>query len=415
MKVITGGVLIDGTGRDPLTGATVVIGDDGRIEQVGRIDSLPKGAEVVDVAGKTIMPGLIDCHVHFFVDLKPLHELVAAPVSLRVIQAVENARLTLDAGVTSVRETSGTPIGFKRAAAQGLIAAPRMKISVAPLSQTGGHGDMTLPNGSVHPLLPYGNPLEWPNTVFDGVDGARKAARLVLRAGADFIKMMTTGGVLSPSTEPHHTQLTREEIATIVYEAKAQGKVCAAHAQGTEGIRNAVECGVESIEHGIYMDEAVIDLMKRKGTFLVPTLQAPMASIRRGEDHPGSVLPQSMRKAREVVDIHRRNVGIAIQAGVKVAMGTDAGVGYHGTNAEELRLMVEAGMTPMQSIVASTKVASECAHMDAEVGTLTPGKFADLLVVDGNPLDDIGILEDKSRLLMILQGGRAHKNTMERA
>lgn len=415
IQALTGGLLIDGTGRDPIENASIIIDEHGRIQDVGNIDSFPKGVVVTDVGGRTIMPGLIDCHVHFFVDLLPLQELAMMPVSLRTLRAAQNAKATLDAGVTSIRETSGTPLGFKMAAEQGLIPAPRMKISIAPLSQTGGHGDFLLPGGLEHPLLPSGNLVEWPNVVCDGVPEVQKAARSVLRAGADFIKIMSSGGVLSPSDEPTHTQFTKEEIAAIVYEAKAQGKFVASHAQATEGIRNAVECGVESIEHGIYLDESVIALMKERGTFLVPTLQAPHGGIRRGEESPGSVLPQSMRKARDVIDDHRNSISMAIEAGVKVAMGTDAGVDHHGNNAEELRLLVDAGMTPMQALVAATKTSSECAHMDNLVGTLQPGKFADLLVVDGNPLDDVSILEDKSNLLMILQGGRAHKNFLSAA
>ena len=412
VTVITGGTLIDGTGREPTQRASVVVNEQGRIEDVGRTDGFPKGAKVIDVAGKTIMPGLIDCHVHLFVDLKPFHELALTPPSLRVLQAAQNAKATLEAGVTSIRETAGTPLGFKMAASQGLIPAPRMRISIAPLSQTGGHDDFTLPSGIQYPILPLADGVEWPDVVCDGVSEVRKAARAVLRAGADFIKIDSSGGVLSPSDEPTYAQFTREETAAIVYEARAQGKTVASHAQATEGIRNAVESGVESIEHGIYLDESVVDLMKKRDTFLVPTLQFPKAAIRRGEESPGSVLPESMRKAREVIDDHRASIRMAIESGVKIAMGTDASIERHGNNAEELELLVETGMTPMQAIVAATKTAAECAHMDSDVGTLEPGKFADLLVVDGNPLEDISLLQDKARLLMILQGGVARKDSL---
>ena len=410
MKVIAGGTLIDGTGRDPVSNASVVIDDQGRITHAGRLDVLPAGAEVVDASGKTVMPGLIDSHVHFFIDIKPMEELATTPTSLRVIQAVQNARATLDAGVTAVRDCLGTPAGFKLAAERGLIAAPRMRIAITGLTQTGGHGDFHLPGGTLHPLLPGGNPIEWPDGICDGVDEVRKATRAVLRAGADFVKLMTTGGVMSPSDEPGATQFSREEIEVAVYEARAQGKTCAAHAQGTEGVRNAVECGVESIEHGFYLDESVVGEMRARGTFLVPTLVAPLWVQRHAEQSAGSVLPQSLRKAKEVQEASRASFRLALDSGVRIAMGTDSGVGPHGNNAEEMRLMVESGMTPTQTIVASTKTASECAHMDRDVGTLEPGKLADLLVVDGDPLDDIGILEDKARLLVIMQGGRAHKD-----
>ncbi len=415
MKALTGGLLIDGTGKDPVPNATVLIDDDGRIAQVGQLDSRPANTEVIDVSGLTIMPGLIDCHVHLFVELKPMQELALVPPSLRVVQASVNAKATLDAGITAIRDTGGTPMGFKLAAQRGLIPAPRMKISVTILSQTGGHTDFLLPGGIRHPLLPSGYEVEWPNGICDGVEEVRKTTRSVLRAGADFIKLCSTGGVLSPSDEPGSTQFTREEIAVMVYEAKAQGKTCAAHAQATEGIRNAVESGVESIEHGIFLDESVIAAMKERGTFLVPTLVAPLWGERRAEQEPGSVLPESLRKAREVQSDHVESFRLAVESGVRIAMGTDTGVGPHGTNLEELRLMVEHGMEPMGAIVAATKTASECLHMDDDIGTLELGKFADLLVVNGNPLDDIGLLEDKSNLLMILQGGRAHKDLLNAA
>jgi len=182
------------------------------------------------------------------------------------------------------------------------------------------------------------------------------------------------------------------------------------HAQGTQGIRNAVECGVESIEHGVYLDESTAAEMVRRGTFLVPTLQAALAVLRREDENPGSVLPQSLRKVRDLLEVHSNATRMAIEMGVKVAMGTDAGVGKHGANAEELRLLTENGMTPMQAIVAATKTASECVQMPGDIGTLEAGKLADLLVVDGDPLSDISILEDRSKLLVIMQGGHAHKD-----
>ena len=413
MKVLTGGYLIDGTGRDPVTNAGIVIDDDGRIVKAGKLSGWAANADVIDVSGKTIMPGLIDCHIHFFVDLKPLHDLAATPMTLRVFEAAVNARATLDAGITSVRDAAGTPRGFKTAIERGLIQGPRMRISITPVSQTGGHGDMLLPSGIYHPLLPSSlpgkDPVEWPNGVADGVDEVRKSVRAILKAGADVIKFMASGGVLSPGTEPTSTQFTRAEITAIVEEARAQGKPTMAHAQSREGIRNAVDSGVSSIEHGIYIDESIMAEMKRRGTFLVPTLQAIRAAIRRGEETPGSVLPESMRKARQTADVQVENIRKAILYGVRVAMGTDAGVGEHGRNAEELRLMVEAGMTPMQAIIAATKTAAECAHF-GDVGTLEPGKLADLLVVDGNPLDGVDVLENKAKLLVIMQGGKAHKN-----
>ncbi|MBM3139022.1 MAG: amidohydrolase family protein [Chloroflexi bacterium] len=406
MRAITGVTLIDGTGAEPMRDAALVIGDDGRIAEVGAFKRLPRGAEVIDGGGRTLMPGLIDVHVHFYSNTKTMQERALTPPTLATFEAAANARETLDAGVTTVRDAGGTPAGFKLAAERGLIAAPRMRVAVTALSQTGGHGDATMPSGV---RMSRGDGPEWPENLCDGPDEVRKTVRSVLRAGADFIKLHATGGVMSPSDEPGSPQFTPEEIAVMVYEATAHGKTCMAHAQATAGIRNAVRAGVESIEHGIFLDDEVIAEMRQRGTFLVPTLHAPRGVLLRAKEHPGSVLPQSLRKTHEVIDTHVESIRAAYEAGVRIAMGTDAGVGKHGTNAQELEYLTQIGMTPMEAIVASTKTAAECVHMAKEVGTLEPGKWADLLLVDGDPLADITVLQQRERLLLIMQGGRVHR------
>jgi imidazolonepropionase-like amidohydrolase len=247
---------------------------------------------------------------------------------------------------------------------------------------------------------------EHPQTVADGPEGVRKVARELLRAGADVIKVYTSGGVVSPSDEPGATGLTPEEIAAIVYEARAAGKTVMSHAQATQGIKNAVLGGIESIEHGIFLDEETVDRMKRRGTFLVPTLVAPLWLLRRAEQDPASVPPYAVRKAREVKEAHVQSFRLAVEQGVRIAMGTDTGVGPHGTNAEELALMVEGGMTPMQAIVATTKTAAECARLDHLTGTLEPGKRADLLALDGDPLADVAILQRPERIALVMKDGR---------
>ena len=383
--------------------------EDGRVAAAGRLDRLPRGAEVIDAAGMTLLPGLIDAHVHFYSSGKSMQQRALTPPTLAAFEAAANARATLDAGVTSVREAAGSPQGFKLAVERGLIPGPRMRIAVAALSQTGGHGDGALPSG-VRFWRQWGP--EWVDAICDGPDEVRKTVRAVLRLGADFVKLHATGGVMSPSDEPGSPQFTPEEIGVMVYEARMQGKTCMAHAQAAEGIKNALRAGVESIEHGFYLDDEGIALMRERGAFLVPTLHAPRSIVRRAAEEPESVLPQSLRKAREVIGANDESFRAAREAGVRIAMGTDAGVGVHGTNAWELELMTQLGMPPLEAIVASTKTASECVHMDAEAGTLEPGKLADLLVVDGDPLADIAILQDRARLRLILQGGRAHRDTL---
>jgi imidazolonepropionase-like amidohydrolase len=354
------------------------------------------------------MPGLIDCHVHLASSPASLQDRLLTPYSLSVAQALNHARVTLEAGFTTVRDASGTPRGVKLAIDQGLFPGPRLRIAVSALSQTGGHGDSTMPNGaSIRPPN-----TELPNTVVDGPDGARRAAREVLRAGADQIKVHTSGGVLSPNDEPGATGFSPDEIAAIVYEARAAGKTVMAHAQANQGIKNAVLGGIDSIEHGIYLDEEVIEAMKQRGTFFVPTLVAPLWVVRRAEQDPASVPPYALRKAREVIADHQASFKLAVERGVRIAMGTDTGVGPHGSNAEELQRMVDGGMTPLQAIVATTRVAAECARVAHLTGTLEVGKRADLLAIDGDPLSDVGVLQDRARLLVIMRDGRAYKNLL---
>jgi imidazolonepropionase-like amidohydrolase len=403
---IRAGSLIDGTGRDPIRNATVLI-EDNHVVAVDESGSIPRDAEVIDASGLTVMPGMIDCHVHLMSGQQNLQQRLLTPYSLGIVHGLLNAKLTLESGFTAVRDAGGTPRGLKQALDQGLAPGPRVRIAVGALSQTGGHGDSTMPNGSnIRP-----GDAEHPVTVVDGVEAVRKATRELLRAGADQIKVHTSGGVMSPNDEPGATGFSPEEIATIVYEARAAGKTVMAHAQAAQGIRNAVLGGIASIEHGIYLEDDVIEEMKRRGTYLVATLVAPLWVQRRAEKDPAAIPPYALRKAQEVAEAHKRSFAEAVRRGVPIAMGTDTGVGPHGTNAEELERMCDGGLTPMQAIVATTKTAAECARF-SDLGTLERGKFADLLVVDGDPLADIRILQDKDKLVVIMKDGKAFKNTL---
>jgi imidazolonepropionase-like amidohydrolase len=401
------GTLIDGTGTDPLRGATLLFEGDS-IVGIDRSGEVPRDTKVIDAEHLTVMPGMIDCHVHFASQSSwGIQERLLTPYSLLIAHALNNARITLEAGFTSVRDAAGTPRGVKLAIDQGLFPGPRMRIAVSALSQTGGHGDSTMPNGAnIRPSI------EMPITVVDGVEGVRRATREVLRAGADQIKVHTSGGVMSPNDEPGATGFSPDEIAALVYEARAAGKTVMAHAQATQGIKNAVLGGIHSIEHGIFLDDETIEAMKQRGTFFVPTLVAPLWVLRRAEKDPASVPPYAVRKAKEVLADHKRSFQIAVERGVKIAMGTDTGVGPHGTNAEELQRMVEGGMSPMQAIVATTRSAAECSRLSHLTGTLEVGKRADLLGVDGDPLVDISILQDKDRLHLILKDGRTFKSQL---
>ncbi len=409
---LVGARLIDGTGADPIENSTLIFEGE-RITALGARDDvrIPAGATVLEADGMTVLPGLIDCHVHLAGQWGyDLLRQLQTPPSLSLLYAVPNARETLGGGITTVRDAGGTPAGVKMAVERGLIPGPRMLVSVSFLSQTGGHGDGYMPccldmHGVGLPDVPSG--------VVDGEEAMRHKVREILRAGADWIKLCTSGGVLSAADEPETAQFTVGEVAVAVYEAAAQGKRCLAHAQSTQGIKNAIKAGVASIEHGIYLDDEAIAMMLERGVYLVPTLVAPQDVVDLADARPGLLPAYAIEKARHVLGDHRASFRRAVEAGVKVAMGTDSGVGPHGANARELALMVQhSAMTPMQSIVASTRSAAELLRLDDRLGTLAPGKLADVLVVEGNPLDDISVLSARDRLALVMKGGAAVRSRL---
>lgn len=413
MLAITNATLIDGTGRDPYANGTVLI-DGERIIEVGpaRKVHIPRDTTVIDAQGASVLPGLIDTHVHFMIEHVNLVRSLSTPPSLSVLQVIPRLRATLNAGITTVRDAGGTPAGIKMAVEHGIIAGPRMQVAVSIISQTGGHGDGYFP--CCVDIGLFGMRFEdVPRGVADGVEPVRKKTREILRAGADWIKLATTGGVLSTADTPTSSQLTIEEIAAAVYEAAAQEKRCMAHAQGTQGIKNALRAGVASIEHGIYLDDEAIDLMREKGAYLVPTLIAPVWVAEFATDHPDSIPQVMAEKSCRVLDAHRQSFRHAVEAGINIAMGTDAGVGPHGENGRELQLMVENGMTPLQAITATTLHAARLLHLDSQLGTLEAGKLADVILVDGQVGSDINKLARSANIKLVLKGGRAAKNNLD--
>jgi imidazolonepropionase-like amidohydrolase len=385
--VFTGGQVLDGTGAE-VTAADVVV-EDGRIVDIGPgLD----GEESVDVSGRTILPGLFDCHTHVVVSSIDTMRLLQTPFSYRFFQAAQNLEATLRIGITTVRDAGGADLGVKQAVEDGLVPGPRMHISLSMLSQTGGHGDGWMPyGGTVRALLTHHPGV--PETIVDGTDEMRHKVRELIRMGADVIKVATSGGVLSPRDKPTHAHFRLEELEVLVEEANAAGIFVMAHAQAAPGIKNAIRAGIRSIDHGIYLDDEAIQLMLDRGTWLVPTLVAPRGVI-DAADAGASIPEASVAKAREVVETHAASFAKAVAAGVKVAMGTDSGVTPHGQNLRELALMVEGGMTPMQAIEATTRSAAELMGLEDDLGTLEPGKRADLVLVDGDPLD-VGTLADR--------------------
>lgn len=403
---IIGATLIDGTGHDPISHATVVIEDE-RVQSVKTRGAVPRGAQVIEAEGLTLLPGLIDTHVHFMFDGMNIVQTLMTPYALRLYQALPRAAITLAGGVTTVRDAGHTPAGLKAAIAQKIVPGPRMQVAITILSQTGGHGDQTMPCGI---CLQVPTP-DMPASVVDGVEAMRQRVRELLRAGADWIKVCATGGVLSPADTPTSSQFTIEEMRAAVEEGQAHGNVeVMAHAQGTNGIKNAIRAGVKSIEHGIWLDDEAIALMIKHDVYLVPTLVAPVQVLRRAEAEPGSMPEFGITKSRAVIPDHQDSFRRAVAAGVKVAMGTDSGVGPHGQNAEELALMVQCGMTPMQAILASTRNAATLMKLDRDLGTIEPGKIADLLLLNGDPLVDINVLRPHDNIVLILQSGAMVKN-----
>ncbi len=402
--LIHNGTVIDGNGGLPISNGAVLV-EDNRIvavDRAGRIGQ-PDGATSIDARGGTIMPGLIDTHVHVMFEQIDILRMLNTPFSLRFYNAAKHLRTTLEAGITSVRDAGGADLGVKTAVEQGLISGPRMQISTAVLSITGGHGDSWTVSGADPQLFPAYPGM--PSGICDGPEGVRKKVREVLRAGADVVKVCSTGGVLSPVDHPHYTQFSPEELAIMVQEAGYRGAYVMAHAQGTEGIKNAIRAGIRSIEHGMFLDDEAIDLMLKHGTFLVPTLVAPLGVIEQAEQK-GTMPEYGLRKARETLEAHQESISRAIAAGVRTAMGTDAAVVPHGSNLRELGLMVRSGMTSMQAIVSSTKIAAECMRWDDRLGTLAAGKLADIVIVDGDPLADIRILERRERIALVMKDGR---------
>jgi imidazolonepropionase-like amidohydrolase len=393
--VFAGGRVFDGTGA-PVAEADVAVVD-GQIEEVGvGLD----GDEQIDVGGSTLLPGLFDTHVHVMFGHIDIWRLMQEPFSYRFYDSIRNLDATLRVGITTVRDAGGADLGVKQAVEEGIVRGPRVQISIGMLSQTGGHGDGWLPSGDeVHLFADYPGS---PNCIVDGPDECRRKVRELVRAGAEVIKIATSGGVLSPRDKPQQPGFDVEEIEAIVAEARAAGLSVMSHAQSTVGIKNAVRAGVRSIEHGIYLDDAAIQLMLDNGAYLVPTLVAPLGVIKAAE--AGAGIPEvAVIKAREVVEAHRDSVRRAAEAGVKIAMGTDAGVVPHGTNLDELQLMADVGMSPEDVLVATTRTAAELMGMSGELGTIEPGKRADLVVVSGDPFD---FRDLATRIERVYQDGR---------
>jgi imidazolonepropionase-like amidohydrolase len=392
--VFTNGTVIVGNGEILEGGAVLVQG-----EKIGKVTeggvAIPKGARNIDLAGRFLLPGFIDCHVHLCLDGSPdpLATLSGESIPMTTLKAARFAEKTLMAGVTSVRDMGGREgidIVLRDAIRSRQIPGPRMLVSRQMICMTGGHG--------------------WPvGREADGPDEVRKAAREQIKRGADLIKLMATGGVLTPGVEPGAAQLTEEELRAGIEEAQKAGRRTATHAMGTEGILNALRAGIDSIEHGVYLNDEIVSWMVAHGVFLIPTISALYHIETKGLE--AGIPAYAVEKTQRVKPHHLNSIRMAREAGVKIAMGTDAGTPFnmHGENTMELKLFVDQGFSPEEAIKAGTRIAAEVLGMEDELGTIEEGKQADLIVVDGNPLEDITLLLKAEAIPLIMQGGNLVK------
>ena len=404
--VIHAGSLLDGTGSDPVREMSIVI-DDQVITRVetGYIEPEPDDI-YLDLTGYFVLPGLIDMHVHLSSEYssKSYEESISLNPSDYAIRAVANARKTLLAGFTSVRnlgDSGNVTVSLRNAINKGVVPGPRIFSSGKTISSSGGHGDPT--NSLRSELSSDPGPAQG---VINNVSDSFKAVRYRYKENADLIKITATGGVLSNAKNGQNPQMTSEEIAAIVSAARDYGFKVAAHAHGAEGIKRAVIAGVDSIEHGTLMDSEGMKLMREKGTYFVPTLLAGAWVAEKAKTD--GFFPELVRpKALEIGPQSKTTFAKAYQAGVKIAFGTDTGVSSHGKNAEEFYEMVEAGMPEIQAILSATKEASILLGQNSMLGSITVGKYADIIAVSENPLDNISALED---IDFVMKSGDIYKS-----
>jgi imidazolonepropionase-like amidohydrolase len=389
------GRVIVGDGRI-LERATVLVENDKIVKIAQNSMNIPKDTQKIPLDGQTLLPGFIDAHIHICMDGSP--DPVAASLSesptLTTLKAAHSARRTLMAGVTTVRDMGakdGIDFGLRQAINSGLIPGPRMLISGRLICMTGGHG--------------WQIGLE-----ANGPDEVRKAAREQIKAGADIVKLMATGGVLTPAVEPGSEQFTEAELRAGVEEAHKAGKKTATHAMGTRGILNALKAGIDSIEHGVYLDDETVSIMVKRKTPLIPTISALYNIESKGVE--AGIPEYAVQKTLKVKPFHLESIRMAREAGVPVAMGTDAGTPFnmHGENLGEIKLLVDyGGFSPMGAIEAGTRIAARVLGLEKELGTVAEGKVADLVMVEGNPLDNMDVLLNQESICLVMQGGKIVK------
>jgi imidazolonepropionase-like amidohydrolase len=407
--VLKNAVVIDGTGGDPIVNGSVALEGE-RIKEVlrGPSGQLPSDAQTIDCRNQTLLPGLIDGHVHLgAVDANIMEQQRLYHPSMLVIRTLKVIQEALDQGFTTVRDAGGADAGYREAQRQGLIPGPRMFVSGCALSQTGGHGDFRLPTEVRSPSQDLAGVA---TRICDGVDEVRREAREQLRRGADFVKVMGGGGCMSPSDEIDTSQYSPDELRAAVFEAEAVGTYVAAHVYSSRSIRNCVSAGIRTLEHGNLLDESAAKAIKDAGAFLVPTLVTYEMISRMGKSL--GIPDNNVRKINEARDRGLEALAIAKKLGLKIASGSDLLGPMQRYKGMELELKARV-LGPMGAIVATTKTNAELLKKEKDLGTIEAGKLADLILVQGDPLKDIAILQQyQEKITLIIQGGRVYKNIL---
>jgi imidazolonepropionase-like amidohydrolase len=407
--ILTNAVIIDGSGADPIAKGTVVVEGE-RIKEIlpGSPGPVPSKASVIDCRNQTLLPGLIDAHVHTgAVDANIMEQQRLQHTSMLVIRTLKIIQEALDQGFTTVRDAGGADAGFREAVRQGLIPGPRMFVSGFPLSQTGGHGDHRPPADRRSPSEDLAGVA---TRVCDGVDEVRRGARDQLRAGADFIKVMGGGGCMSPSDEIDTSQYSLDELRAAVWEAESAGTYVAAHVYSSRSIRNCLSAGVRTLEHGNLLDETAATAIRDAGAFLVPTLVTYEMISRMGKSL--GIPDSNVRKINEAKEKGLEALAIAHRVGVRIASGSDLLGPMQRYKGMELELKARV-LGPMGAIVATTKTNAELLKKEKDLGTISGGKLADMILVQGDPLKDIKLFQQyPEKISLIIQGGKVYKNIL---
>ena len=355
---------------------------------------------VIDGEDNYLLSGFIDCHTHIFAKGFHKEENMANPLGIHFYNAVPHSLQTINAGVTSIRDCGSADLSFKLAQERKLFKAPKIHLSITPLVMTGGHFELLLPSGFDMEIMYPG----FPKGRCDGVEEVLKKTREIKRAGADFIKVMCSGGVLTTNTSPEFAQFNKKELKTIVNEASANNIKVSAHCHSLKGMNNCIDAGFSSIEHGTFIDKKTSKRMVEKKVSLVPTLLVHQFLYEHGFPAWDNYAVEKTEKLKEIVKVHKENISVAYDEGVNILMGTDSGVIPHGHNLEELTHLVDIGMSPEEAIASGTvKAAEYLGHNN--LGLVKENYVADLILVNSNPLDDVFVLSDNDNILHVLQDG----------